>query len=76
MNMLSFVDKIPYPVLIVIAIFMILIPLQPMPHVVEKSIMLLNGTLRKPIDIFDLFYHLIPTILLFVKIYRSIKKKG
>ena len=71
--MLSFIDKIPYPVLIVISLFMILVPLQPMPHVVEKTIMLLNGTLRKPIDIFDLFYHLIPTILLFVKIYRNIK---
>ena len=40
---------------------MILAPFKPMPHVLEKLIMLKNGTLTKPIDIFDLFYHLIPT---------------
>lgn len=50
---------------------MILAPFKPMPHVLEKLIMLRNGTLTKPIDIFDLFYHLIPTIILLLKIYRS-----
>ena len=57
--MWSILDKIPYSILIVIAVFMILAPFKPMPHVLEKLIMLKNGTLTKPIDIFDLFYHLI-----------------
>jgi hypothetical protein len=48
--------------------------LSPMPHVVEKLIMLKNGVLTKPIDIFDLFYHLIPTIILILKIYRDYSK--
>ena len=72
--MWSLLDKIPYSILIVAAIFMILAPFKPMPHVLEKLIMLKNGTLTKPIDIFDLFYHLVPTIILLLKIYRSLSK--
>jgi hypothetical protein len=71
---LSFLDKIPYSILIVIAVFMLLAPFRPMPHVIEKLIMLKNGTLTKPIDIFDLFYHLVPTIILMMKVYRDYLK--
>jgi len=74
--MLSFLDKIPYSILIVIAILMLLAPFRPMPHVVEKLIMLKNGNLTRPIDIFDLFFHLIPTILIILKIMRSIKNRA
>jgi hypothetical protein len=72
--MFSFLDKIPYSILIVIAILMLLAPFRPMPHVVEKLIMLKNGNLTRPIDIFDLFYHLIPTILVILKMRRSFTK--
>ena len=72
--MWSILDKIPYTILIIAAIFMLLAPFKPMPHVFEKLIMLKNGTLTKPIDIFDLFYHLIPTIILLLKIYRGTSK--
>jgi hypothetical protein len=58
----------------VIAIFMVLAPFRPMPHVVEKLIMLKSGTLSRPIDIFDLFYHLFPTVILLLKILRSFSK--
>jgi len=71
---LAFLDKIPYAALIVFAVIMLLAPFKPMPHVIEKLIMLKNGTLTKPIDIFDLFYHLIPTILLLLKLYRDYTK--
>ena len=71
--MWTFLDKIPYAILIIIAVLMLLAPFKPMPHVVEKLIMLKNGVLTKPIDIFDLFYHLIPTILLAMKIVRDVK---
>ena len=72
--MWAFLDKIPYSILIIAAIFMIFAPFKPMPHVLEKLIMLKEGTLTKPIDIFDLFYHLIPTIILLLKIYRGFSK--
>ena len=71
---MAILDKIPYTILIVIAVFMLLAPFRPMPHVLEKLIMLKNGTLTKPIDIFDLFYHLVPTIVLLLKVYRDYSK--
>ena len=71
---MAFLDKIPYTILIVIAVFMLLAPFRPMPHVIEKLMMLKNGTLTKPIDIFDLFYHFIPTIILLLKVYRDYSK--
>ena len=72
--MLSFLDNFPYALLIVFAIFMLLAPFRPMPHVLEKLIMLKNGTLTRPIDIFDLFFHLIPLILLILKIMRDYQR--
>ena len=69
--MFNFLDKIPYSILIILTILMLLAPFKPMPHVVEKILMLKNGTLHKPLDIFDLFYHLIPMALLIVKILRD-----
>lgn len=68
--MLNFLDKIPYTVLIIFTVMMLLAPVKPMPHVVEKIIMLKNGMLHKPIDIFDLFFHLFPLILLILKIVK------
>ncbi len=69
--MLKFLDAIPYSVLIVATIIMLLAPFKPMPHILEKLIMLKDGNLKKPIDIFDLFFHLIPTILLILKLIRD-----
>ena len=73
--MWSFLDKIPYSILIIAAIFLLMAPFRPMPHVVEKLIMLKNGTLNRPIDIFDLFFHLAPSILLALKIVKSVLEK-
>ena len=52
--MWGILDKIPYSILIIAAVFMILAPFRPMPHVFEKLMMLKNGILNRPIDIFDL----------------------
>jgi len=74
-SMLKFLDQIPYSILIVATVFMLLAPFYPLPHVIEKLNMLKNGTLTKPLDIFDLFFHLLPTILLVVKIIRGMGVK-
>ena len=73
--MWNFLDKIQYPILIGMAAFMLLTPFTPMPHVLDKMIMLKNGTLTRPVDIFDLFFHLIPSIALGLKIYAQYRKK-
>lgn len=69
--MFKFLDSIPYAALIILAVFMLLAPFRPMPHVIEKLIMLKKGTLTRPIDIFDLFFHLIPVVLLAIKAFRD-----
>jgi len=69
--MQTILDKIPYSVLILVSVLVILAPFKPMPHVLEKLIMLKNGMLTRPMDIFDLFFHLLPTIILSLKFYSS-----
>ncbi len=69
--MMRFLDRLPYTILIMGAILMLLAPMVPMPHIMEKFIMLKNGALHRPIDIFDVFFHLAPTILLVAKVMRD-----
>jgi hypothetical protein len=69
--MLKFLNKLSYSALILATIFMLLTPISPMPHVVEKILMIKNGTLYKPLDIFDCFFHLSPLILLIIKIIKD-----
>ena len=68
---MEWLDRLPTSLLVIAAIFMGLAPFVPEPHVVEKLRMLMHGTLRKPVDIFDLFFHLAPLILLIVKLTRK-----
>jgi hypothetical protein len=65
----EWLDRIPYAVLIPVAAAALLAPFSPMPHVVEKLIMLKEGTLSKPIDIFDLIFHSAPACLLAIKLF-------
>jgi hypothetical protein len=67
-----FVDQIPLPVLALAALFMALAPFVPEPHLVEKLKMLAHGKLSRPLDIFDLFLHGAPLLLLLVKIVRQL----
>ena len=68
-------DSVSYPILIFIAAFMMLAPFSPMPHVLEKLIMLKDGNLTRAVDIFDVFFHLIPSILLAIKYLRGVNKR-
>jgi len=67
---LKYIDKIPLLPLAVAAIFMSLAPFSPEPHLVEKSRMLINGELTRPIDIFDLFWHSFLIVLLVIRLLR------
>jgi len=71
---MQWLDDISYVFLIGVAIVMALMPFQPEPHLVEKYHMFLAGELRKPMDIFDVLWHLLPTLLLLVKLLRSFGK--
>lgn len=68
--MLKFIDRIPLIPLAVAAILMALAPFSPEPHLIEKSRMLINGELSKPVDIFDLFWHSFLIVLLVIRLIR------
>ena len=74
MKYLSFLDKITYTNLIIGAVLMGLAPFVPMPHSIEKILLLAKGELTKPIDIFDLLFHLSPLIIIGLKFYYSKNK--
>lgn len=66
--MRQLIEKIPLGLLIAIALLMSLAPFVPEPHLWQKLKMLADGTLSKPIDIFDLFWHSLPITLLVIKL--------
>ncbi|MBS1185968.1 MAG: hypothetical protein H6R09_1569, partial [Proteobacteria bacterium] len=65
---MHYIDRIPFPLLIVITLFMLGAPFVPEPHLVEKMRMLADGTLTRPLDVFDVFWHLLPASLLAIKL--------
>ena len=75
---MNWLDKIPYPLLIILSLTLGLAPFTPMPHLVEKIQMLLAGELVRPLDIFDLVMHASPVVLLILKAGRALgaNRKG
>ncbi|WP_069470381.1 RND transporter [Candidatus Marithrix sp. Canyon 246] len=72
---MSWLNKLPWAMLIIGSLFLGLSPFMPEPHLFEKVRMLFEGNLHKPIDIFDLFLHgTFPLLLLLKSIYSIIKK--
>ena len=72
---MNWLDKIPLATLVVIALMLGLAPFIPEPHLWEKLKMLFNGELRQSIDIFDLFLHGTPAVLLAIKLIRKQKQE-
>ena len=67
---MQWLDGISLPIILILALFLGFAPFYPEPHIVEKVRMLINGQLKKPIDIFDLFWHTWPFVLLVLKLIR------
>ncbi|MGD9808807.1 MAG: hypothetical protein AB7E76_10340 [Deferribacterales bacterium] len=59
--------SLEYRYLILFSIVLGLAPFVPEPHLTEKINMLIDGTLTRPIDIFDLVMHSTPIVLLIIK---------
>jgi hypothetical protein len=72
---MQFIDNFPLPLLLILTVFMLGAPFVPEPHLLEKMRMLMEGTLTKPLDIFDVFWHLLPATLLIVKLVRRHRNK-
>jgi hypothetical protein len=69
--MMRWLDNIPLYVLIAMATWMAIAPITPEPHLIEKLRMLSQGTLVKPLDMFDLCLHTAPLVLLVVRLWRQ-----
>ena len=70
----KFFNLVPWPFLLPAAILFALMPLKPEPHLLEKLRMLANGLLTRPVDIFDLFMHSTPLLLVLGKFLLERKK--
>lgn len=73
---MAWLDHIPLWLVVVVAIWLALAPFVPEPHLIEKLKMLAAGTLRRPIDIFDLLFHLAPIVVLVLKLVRIVQLRG
>ena len=73
---MKWLDRIPYMYLTPLAILLALAPFSPEPHLLEKLKMLFAGTLVRPIDIFDLFLHGTPLLLLILKVLFGSRARG
>ena len=69
-RMMKWIDKLPLTALVIVALTLGLAPFSPQPHIVEKLGMLFDGSLSRPIDIFDLLLHGAPWLLLALKLAR------
>ena len=69
--MFAWLDRIPLQMIALPAVLLGLAPFFPEPHLWQKLKMLADGTLNKPLDIFDLFLHGTPAVLLIIKLLRG-----
>ncbi|RMG13846.1 MAG: RND transporter [Deltaproteobacteria bacterium] len=72
--MLDAIAKMPWDYVVVACLTLGLAPFAP-PHIVEKLGMLAKGTLRRPIDWFDLFFHGAPWAVLLIKIALTASRR-
>lgn len=70
-RLLGWVDQLPLLWVALVAAWLAVAPVQPEPHLLEKLRMLMQGTLTRPLDVFDLFLHATPLALLALKLWRG-----
>ena len=68
--------RIPLSLLIVLSLTLGLAPFTPEPHLWEKLKMLASGELTELLDIFDLFLHATPWLLLIIKLLLPLAGKA
>jgi len=65
---MRWLEKIPFSIIVPLAVVLALAPFAPEPHLWEKLKMLYTGTLARPIDIFDLLLHATPLGIVALKL--------
>jgi hypothetical protein len=72
-NLSKWITDIPWIVLLFLTVLMALAPFGSTPHLVEKWRMLFAGTLRRPLDWFDLVLHTSPIVLVIIKLIVTLR---
>jgi len=70
-RLIKWLDQTPWSSLLMIALLLGLAPFSPESHLIEKLRMLSHGELSRGIDIFDLFMHGIPLLVVALKLVRE-----
>lgn len=71
---MRWIDRLPLRWLVLVALYLAVAPFVPEPHLIEKWRMLLQGTLSRPIDVFDLFLHTTPLAVLALRLWRDAQR--
>jgi len=71
--MQNYISQLPWIVVIILCLTLGLAPYSPQPHLIEKLVLLTDGQLSTPVDIFDFLMHLSPFVLLILKIFLKSK---
>lgn len=69
-TLMTWLDTLPLRWVVIVSVWLAVAPIVPEPHLVEKLRMLLQGTLTRPLDIFDLLLHATPLPILAIKLWR------
>lgn len=73
---MAWLDEFSLPLILIACLLLGLAPFIPEPHVWQKLKMLADGSLARPLDIFDLFLHGAPFVVLGLKLVRMRQKAG
>jgi hypothetical protein len=68
-------DRIPLLWLVLTALWLLVAPVVPEPHLLEKLRMLTQGQLTRPLDIFDLLLRSVPALLLAWRLWRNTQRR-
>jgi len=71
---MRWLDRIPLLWFVLIALWLLVAPVVPEPHLLEKLRMLMQGQLTRPLDIFDLLLHSVPALLLGWRLWRDAQR--
>jgi hypothetical protein len=66
-------DRIPWWPIVIVAVLLAITPLGES-HLMQKWRMLFGGTLRRPLDWFDLVLHTTPLLLLLLKLFLFLRR--
>ena len=69
---MAWLDNFTFTFLIIACLTLGLAPFYPEPHLWHKIKLLMDGNLRRPLDIFDMFMHGAPWIVLVLKTVRQL----